>query len=53
LEERFANAAQPTNEEVRGADEAAIKKMTEERRRSFVSAWVAELRRRADVTVLP
>lgn len=53
LDERFSGASQPTDEEVRQAGEASRQRLTEERRRSLIAAWVAELRRRADVTVLP
>jgi hypothetical protein len=53
LEERFSAAAQPTDEEIRQAGEAARQRLTEDRRRTLIGAWTAELRRRADVTVLP
>ena len=53
LEERFSSAAQPTDEEIRKAGEASRETLTSERRRSLIGAWAAELRRRADVTVLP
>ena len=53
LDERFSSAAQPTDDEIRKAGEAARAALTAERRRALVSAWAAELRRRADVTVLP
>ena len=54
LEERFSAAAQPTDEELRQAGgESARGRLTAERRSSLIAAWVAELRRRADVTVLP
>ena len=53
LEERFGAASQPTDEEIRQAGESARQRLTEERRRTLISAWTAELRRRADVTVLP
>ena len=53
LEERFSAAAQPTDEEIRQAGESARARLTEERRRTLIGAWTAELRRRADVTVLP
>jgi hypothetical protein len=53
LDERFSGASQPTDEEIRRAGESARQKLVEERRQTLVSAWVAELRRRADVTVLP
>ena len=53
LEERFTAAAQPTEEEIRQAGESARQRLTDERRRTLIGAWTAELRRRADVTVLP
>ncbi len=53
LEERFSAAAQPTDEEIRQAGESARQRLTDERRRTLIGAWTAELRRRADVTVLP
>jgi hypothetical protein len=53
LDERFSAAAQPTDQEVRQAGEPARERLTQERRRALISAWTAELRRRADVTVLP
>ena len=53
LEERFTAAAQPTEEEIRQAGESARQHLTDERRRTLIGAWTAELRRRADVTVLP
>ena len=52
LDERFSAAAQPTDEEIRQAGESARQRLTDERRRTLISAWTAELRRRADVTVL-
>ena len=53
LDERFTAAAQPTDEEIRQAGESARQRLAEERRRTLIGAWTAELRRRADVTVLP
>jgi hypothetical protein len=53
LDERFTAAAQPTDDEIRQAGEAARQRLTDERRRTLIGAWTAELRRRADVTVLP
>ena len=53
LDERFSAAAQPTDEEIRQAGEPARQRLTDERRRALIEAWTAELRRRADVTVLP
>jgi hypothetical protein len=53
LDERFSGASQPTDEEVRQAGgESARARLTAERRHSLIGAWAAELRRRADVTVL-
>jgi hypothetical protein len=53
LDERFSAASQPTDEEIRQAGEGARAKLVAERRQALVSAWIADLRRRADVTVLP
>jgi len=53
LDERFSAAAQPTDEEIRQAGEAARQRLADDRRRTLIGAWAAELRRRADVTVLP
>ena len=53
LEERFSAAAQPTDDEIRQAGESARQRLADERRRTLIGAWTAELRRRADVTVLP
>ncbi len=53
LDERFSAASQPTDEEIRQAGEAARETLVAGRRQTLVSAWVAALRRRADVTVLP
>jgi hypothetical protein len=52
LDERFTAAAQPTEEEIRQAGESARQRLTAERRRALIDAWTAELRRRADVTVV-
>jgi hypothetical protein len=52
LDERFSAASQPTDEEVRQAGEAARERLVAERRQTFVTAWIAELRRRADITLL-
>ena len=52
LDERFSAASQPTDEEIRQAGESARQRLTDERRRTLIGAWAAELRRRADVTVL-
>ena len=53
LDERFSAASQPTDEEIRQAGEGARARLVAERRQALVSAWIADLRRRADVTVLP
>jgi hypothetical protein len=53
LDERFSAASQPTDQEVLQAGEGARQRLAEERRRALIAAWTAELRRRADVTVLP
>jgi hypothetical protein len=52
LDERFSAASQPTDEEVRQAGEGSRERLTDERRRSLILAWVSELRRRADITLL-
>jgi hypothetical protein len=52
LDERFSAASQPTDEEVRQAGEASRERLATERRQTLVNAWIAELRRRADITVL-
>jgi hypothetical protein len=52
LDERFSDASQPTEEEVRQAGEASRAKLAAERRQTLIAAWVGELRRRADITVL-
>jgi hypothetical protein len=53
LDERFTAAAQPTDEEVRQAGEGRREQLANERRQNLIAAWIAELRRRADLTVLP
>ena len=53
LEERFLAASQPTDQEVLQAGEEARQRLADERRRSLIAAWTGELRRRADVTILP
>ena len=50
LDERFSAAAQPTDEEIRQAGESARQRLHDDRRRALIGAWIAELRRRADVT---
>jgi hypothetical protein len=52
LDERFSAASQPTDEEIRQAGEGARATLVAERRQALISAWIADLRRRADVTVL-
>jgi parvulin-like peptidyl-prolyl isomerase len=52
LDERFSSAAQPSEEEVRQAGESARDRLIAERRQTLVNAWIAELRRRTDITVL-
>jgi hypothetical protein len=52
LEERFGVAAQPTPQEVQQLDGPARAQLAAERRQTLIAAWVGELRRRADVTVL-
>jgi hypothetical protein len=52
IDERFSAASQPTDEEVRQAGEASRAKLAAERRQTLIAAWVGELRRRADITVL-
>ena len=52
LDERFSSASQPTDQEVRQTGEASRQRLADERRGTLVSAWIAELRRRADITVL-
>jgi hypothetical protein len=52
LDERFSAASQPTDEEVRQSGEAARPKLAAERRQALVGAWIADLRRRADVTIV-
>jgi hypothetical protein len=53
LEERFSAASQPTDQEILQAGEGARQRLAEERRRALIAAWTSELRRRADVTILP
>jgi hypothetical protein len=53
LDERFSAASQPTEAEVRQAGEDSRQRLAEQRRRILIGAWIAELRRRADVTILP
>jgi hypothetical protein len=52
LDERFSAASLPTEEEVRQAGEASRARLTAERRQTLVTAWIAELRRRTEITVL-
>jgi len=53
LDERFSSASLPTEEEVRQVGEAARARLTAEHRQTLVNAWIAELRRRTEITVLP
>lgn len=52
LDERFSAASQPTDQEVLQAGEANRQKLAEERRRTLINAWIGELRRRADISIL-
>jgi hypothetical protein len=52
MDERFSSASVPTEEEVRQVGEAARARLTAEHRQALVNAWIAELRRRADISVL-
>ena len=52
LDERFSNASLPTDEEVRQAGESARARLITERRQTLVNAWIAELRRRTEITIL-
>ena len=52
LDERFSAAAQPTEQEVLQAGQDNRAKLATERRRALVNAWIAELRRRADISIL-
>ena len=53
LDERFSAAAQPTDQEIlQGGGEENRRKLADERRRALVNAWIAELRRRTDISVL-
>jgi hypothetical protein len=52
LDERFSAASQPTDAEIRQAGEAERDRLTNERRQALIAAWVSELRRGADITVL-
>ena len=52
LDERFTSASLPTDEEVRQAGESSRARLTAERRQTLVNAWIAELRRRTEITVL-
>jgi hypothetical protein len=52
LDERFLSASQPSDGEVRQAGESARPRLIAEHRQTLVNAWIAELRRRADITVL-
>jgi hypothetical protein len=60
LAERFSSGAQPTDEEVAQylrdhpelAADRARQQLAAEHRQTLVTAWIAELRRRADITML-
>lgn len=52
LDERFSAVSLPTEEEVRQVGEASRARLTAERRQTLVNAWIAELRRRTEITVL-
>jgi hypothetical protein len=52
LDERFSAAAQPTDQEVLQAGQDNRAKLAAERRRTLVNAWIAELRRRSDISIL-
>ncbi len=52
LDERFSAAAQPTEQELLQAGQDNRGKLAAERRRTLVNAWIAELRRRADISIL-
>lgn len=52
LDERFSSASQPSEDDVRQAGESARPRLIAERRQTLVNAWIAELRRRTDITVL-
>lgn len=53
MEERFGVAVQPTPQELQQLDGPARERLVAERRQTLIAAWVGELRRRADITVLP
>jgi hypothetical protein len=53
LDERFSTAAQPSDEDVRRAGNVPRETLVAERRRSLVADWLAELRRRGEVTYSP
>ncbi len=53
IDERFSAASQPTDQEILQAGEANRQKLADERRRTLINAWIAELRRRAEIEVLP
>ena len=52
LEERFSAASQPTDAEIRQAGEAERARLIAERRQALVNAWIAELRRRAEIAIV-
>jgi hypothetical protein len=53
VDERFSAASQPTDAEIRQAGEAERERLATERRQTLVGAWIMELRRRAEITLLP
>jgi hypothetical protein len=53
LDERFSAAAQPTDQEILQAGEGNRQKLADERRRTLVTGWIAELRRRSEIEILP
>ena len=52
INERFSATAQPTDEEIRRAGEGSRERLAAEHRQALVDAWLAELKRRAEITVL-
>jgi hypothetical protein len=52
LDERFSSVSTPTEEEVRQAGESARARLAAEHRQAYIGAWVAEVRRRTEITVL-
>jgi len=52
IDDRFSAAAQPTDAELRQTAEADRERLVATRKQALVNAWIAELRRRAEITVL-